>query len=308
MYNRERFIARAIRSCLNQDFEDFEIIVVDDGCTDKSAKIVRSFDDHRIEIVRLQTNQERLRARNAGGSIALGEWFIWFDSDDELLPNALGTMYKRARELSPDIKVMRFMCLLESGKLSPDPPHLDETWDYQGYIRWIESHFNRRSEALPVVHRATFGKVRFPEDKWYTGETQYHLDLAKHTRIRACPDVVRHYLLDADNNTWKPDASRIILAAECSAKRLEALLAEHGEALAEYAPRVFCQYTTSLVTQSWLAGNRIRGLRYAMKSFSDGCQPTTVAAVSLLGLLGPRPLAWAKSLQHRRKTRWVFDQ
>src|SRR5882762_5070652 len=92
MYNRERFISRAIASCLRQDFEDFEMVVVDDGSTDRSVAVVESMGDPRIRLIACATNQERLIARNIGAKASTGAWLIWFDSDDELVPGALTTM------------------------------------------------------------------------------------------------------------------------------------------------------------------------------------------------------------------------
>ncbi len=90
-FNRERVIGKAIKSVLAQTFQDFEIIVVDDGSRDDTAKnaIKLACSDPRVRIFRFETNQGAQVARNAGARAALGRWLSFLDSDDELLPRSL---------------------------------------------------------------------------------------------------------------------------------------------------------------------------------------------------------------------------
>ncbi|MGA1823446.1 MAG: glycosyltransferase family 2 protein [bacterium] len=82
-YNREKYIARAIRSAINQRFrkEDMEIIVVDDGSTDVSARIISDFGND-IEFIRLEKNRGLPIARNIGVRKARGRYVLMLDSDD----------------------------------------------------------------------------------------------------------------------------------------------------------------------------------------------------------------------------------
>ena len=81
IYHVEQFVAKAVRSVLDQTFKDFELICVDDGGTDGSIDIVRSFDDPRIRIV-CQENRGLAGARNTGIWYARGEFVALLDSDD----------------------------------------------------------------------------------------------------------------------------------------------------------------------------------------------------------------------------------
>jgi glycosyltransferase involved in cell wall biosynthesis len=82
-YNRERFVSRAIRSAISQRFpkENFEIIVVDDGSTDNSPKIIRDFGEEIIPIF-LKKNRGLPAARNRGIRKARGRFVVHIDSDD----------------------------------------------------------------------------------------------------------------------------------------------------------------------------------------------------------------------------------
>lgn len=64
MYNRERFIIQSINSVLNQKFQDFEIVIVDDRSQDRSVELAKSFDDKRIVIIENPTNLGIPKTRN----------------------------------------------------------------------------------------------------------------------------------------------------------------------------------------------------------------------------------------------------
>ena len=81
LYNKERYIARTIQSVLAQTFQDFEIIIVNDGSTDGSVKEVERFDDERIRLVE-QANAGVSAARNRGIEEAKYELIAFLDADD----------------------------------------------------------------------------------------------------------------------------------------------------------------------------------------------------------------------------------
>jgi len=87
-YNSARYISRAISSAIAQTYKDIEILVVDDGSTDRTADIVRSFGDPRIKYF-YQENRGQGAARNNGIRISKGEYVTFLDSDDFYLPEKI---------------------------------------------------------------------------------------------------------------------------------------------------------------------------------------------------------------------------
>ena len=81
-YNEERFLGEAIQSVLDSTYTNFELILVDDGSTDESEKVVKSFDDNRIVYIKLETNKGQGNGRNVGLSRARGDYIGFFDGDD----------------------------------------------------------------------------------------------------------------------------------------------------------------------------------------------------------------------------------
>lgn len=88
-YNRVCLVERAVRSVLNQTYQEFELIVVDDGSDDDTPKVVKSFKDKRIRYIRHQENKGGSTARNSGIKVAKGQFIAFLDDDDEWLSEKL---------------------------------------------------------------------------------------------------------------------------------------------------------------------------------------------------------------------------
>ena len=96
LYNKEKIIERSLQSVLSQDYDDFEVVVVNDGSTDGSVEIIKSISDSRITLIE-QENGGPSKARNTGVKNAKGEWILFLDADDELLPGALSFFADKAQ-------------------------------------------------------------------------------------------------------------------------------------------------------------------------------------------------------------------
>ena len=92
-------MVKAINSVIGQQYESWELIVVDDGSTDNTAQVVRAIDDERIRYV-YQTNQERCAARNNGIDHATGKYICFLDSDDYYFPERLALLYQELERRS----------------------------------------------------------------------------------------------------------------------------------------------------------------------------------------------------------------
>jgi glycosyltransferase involved in cell wall biosynthesis len=100
-YNRETLIGQTISNLLAQSLAPFEIIVVDDGSTDKSVEVIQSFGE-KVKLIR-QSNQGPGAARNAGLEIATGEFVQFQDSDDLFSLNKLEAQAKLLEQTGADI-------------------------------------------------------------------------------------------------------------------------------------------------------------------------------------------------------------
>src|SRR5688572_6318319 len=87
-YNRASMIGKTIRSLQQQDYNDYEILVIDDGSTDNTEQVINEIADARTSYFK-KLNEERAAARNYGAGLAKGSYLNFFDSDDLALPNHL---------------------------------------------------------------------------------------------------------------------------------------------------------------------------------------------------------------------------
>lgn len=131
-YNNETFLEASIASALHQTYSNVEVIVIDDGSTDRSQEILRACGDKiRWET---QPNQGAPVARNRGVELANGEYIKFLDADDLLLPDCLERQIAQALQLSPDrkaivygdaLRIDRSGQALPSYALSPRQPDQD---------------------------------------------------------------------------------------------------------------------------------------------------------------------------------------
>ncbi len=88
-YNRGKLVSKSINSVLNQSYNNFELIIVDDGSTDQTEKIINSFNDNRIVYLKHNYNKHASAARNTGIAKSKGEFIAFLDDDDQWLPKKI---------------------------------------------------------------------------------------------------------------------------------------------------------------------------------------------------------------------------
>lgn len=93
VYNGEKFLTATINSVLKQTYKDFEFLIVDDGSTDRSEKIIREFADDRIRLIHHTHNKGIYETNMEGIYAAVGEFIALMDHDDVCLPNRLELQY-----------------------------------------------------------------------------------------------------------------------------------------------------------------------------------------------------------------------
>ena len=102
-YNSASTIKRAIDSCLNQTYNDIELVIIDDCSIDNSVEIIESYKDNRIKLIKHEVNKGAGLARRTGTKNIKGEYTIFLDSDDYLATNTLEVLIEAAIKYDADI-------------------------------------------------------------------------------------------------------------------------------------------------------------------------------------------------------------
>lgn len=164
IYKVEPYLRRCIDSVLTQSFQDWELILVDDGSPDKCPAICDEYAkrDKRIKVIH-KPNGGLVSARLVGFQNACGEFLIFLDSDDWLLPNALSVLYKAiTSEEGIDIVrgvVKRFS---EDGKEWIE--HYDNEADIMGKGQFLECLM--RDSISPYLHTGIYRSSLFSESSF----------------------------------------------------------------------------------------------------------------------------------------------
>ncbi|OQX55888.1 MAG: hypothetical protein B5M53_03595 [Candidatus Cloacimonas sp. 4484_209] len=107
-YNRAHIVGRAIQSVLDQTYQDFEIVVIDDGSNDNTEEVVKGFTDEKIRYIRIRhgKNNSPSAAINAGIKAARGKYVAFLDSDDEWVKKKLEKQMSVFKEVPSSVGVV----------------------------------------------------------------------------------------------------------------------------------------------------------------------------------------------------------
>lgn len=116
IYNAEKHLNKCLDSLVNQTKKELEFILINDGSTDSSEKIIKSYDDKRIKYYK-NKNQGIGKTRNFGINKAVGKYIMFLDSDDFLELNACERMYEKVETDKLDIVICDYYRCFENGKI-----------------------------------------------------------------------------------------------------------------------------------------------------------------------------------------------
>lgn len=255
VYNSEDVVDRAISSILAQTFADFELLLINDGSTDRGGELCRAAAAHDGRIRYIEKENGGLASvRNRGMDEAQGEYICFIDSDDYLDPGALAFMLQKAEKTHVDIVLCGYM--MENGGavsqiaaasclIGPD--------SIGKHIVELKSK-NLIDTAWNKLYRADFlasCAVRFPEGEIFE-DTDFNLRLlAYKPLIAVCSECFYHYILHMGSITrhYNPEKLETI-------KRRARLLKEVTDGVDDYCDYYFIKSVFSALIDLFMSFKR----------------------------------------------------
>lgn len=188
VHNRERYIATAIDSILLQSFQDFEIIVIDDGSNDRTPDIISRYSDSRVRLLRNEYNLGIPKARNLGLDEARGLYIANLDSDDYALPQRLERQ-AAFLDAHPDYaEVGSWGCWMdEYGQPIRGIKYQPTHWDELRFTLLFNSGINNRSS---MMRSAPAKALRYDEAFTTSQDFEMRIRMIQHYKIANLPEVL----------------------------------------------------------------------------------------------------------------------
>lgn len=167
-YNCEKYIDKCINSVINQTYKNIEVIVVDDGSTDKSLDIIKKFiDNDKVKLI-IQDRQNAAIGRNRGIDASKGEYLLFIDSDDILFPSSVEKLVNTAYKADVDFVMGNMKEMDEEDTITKELQFFDSNKiisDYRELIALIPAPTNKFFKASVIKdNNISFGNVRIGQD------------------------------------------------------------------------------------------------------------------------------------------------
>lgn len=237
VYNSEKYIKETIQSCLNQTYTNLEIIIVNDGSTDKSEEIIHGFKDTRIKYFKI-ANSGPCYARNFGIKNATGDLFQFLDADDILENRKLEFQVIRHRTNGDEIVysgVMGFI-INDQKNLEPDFDFYYKKLQVEEYFRVMFNHFGKYyTTGMWLIPRSLIEKTHGWDEKVLINNDGEYFSriILLSNGIVFCPGAVFYYRRDVPMSISKGFNSKKIYESwlysySCYAKYFQFFLGQNS--------------------------------------------------------------------------------
>jgi glycosyltransferase involved in cell wall biosynthesis len=273
-------VGHAIQSVLDQTYQDFEIVVVDDASKDNTEEVVKSFNDKRVRYIKHERNEGVAAARNTGIKATKSKYVAFQDSDDEWLPEKLEKQMVGFRTASSNIGVVYTAFLrIEGDKETyiPSPESTPKEGDI--YDSLVRGNFVATPAA--VVKRECFAKAgMFDEGIPCLEDWELWLRISKYYHFKCIDQPL--------TIAYSGTPGSILANQGALARGYELILKKHYGDIKEKGRKLLASYYIAAGNKLCLSGEFKRGRNYLIKAAL--AYPLNIAylGAALASLLGQR--------------------
>ncbi len=190
-FNMERYIAQAVDSVLAQTWEQWELVIINDGSTDRTAAVVARYTDPRIRLVH-QPNAGVSAARNHGLDLANGAYVAFLDADDELPARSLEARADRLRT-TPACSFVDGVVLAMDGTNRHFRTIHQPTYHGLAFPKLMALSPEVFCGQTWMLRKSVIGAHRFPVHMRHAEDLAFYLQLARNGLYSTTPEPVLHY-------------------------------------------------------------------------------------------------------------------
>lgn len=193
-YNHEKFIAETINSVLNQSYSNIELVIIDDGSKDKTAEIIKSFDDPRL-VYHYQENQDAYNAINNGLAKATGEYLAIINSDDVFMKERIQRCMDMVNEKSALCVITEVELINDDSEIIDNENHFWRHWHnknksfYEKYGDLYTTFLNGNvmvTTSNLFMHKSVYQKIGGFSDYRYLHDYDYIFRILEHFEENTC--------------------------------------------------------------------------------------------------------------------------
>ena len=203
VYNTENYLNRCVESILNQTYEQFELILVDDGSTDNSFEVCEKYAkaDNRVVVIH-KDNGGQSSARNLGIKSAHGNYYAFVDSDDWVAEDFIEKLYSLIKKYDADISVVNYRISYSFPQnILNDEPEKEFVWKKDEAVKYIFEQTNTNVAVWNKLYkREIVTGCQFPEGQFYE-EYLFQLNVLKNVNTVASSTAKKYFYFQRDNST-----------------------------------------------------------------------------------------------------------
>jgi teichuronic acid biosynthesis glycosyltransferase TuaG len=290
-FNSTLTIDRCLKSVQAQDYQDYEVILVNDGSTDDTSERVNGFakEDFRVTQFSLGTNRGVHAARNRGMELAQGEILVFLDSDDELVPNALALCAKQFSGLNESFGVLFANGIDDQGRLTGIRISESGVVPFEELL--CERCFYPHKNCFAAVRRSKISAI-----KWEAPHCDFIFwrRLQSRSNTYQLNEILMKYHGDSPNSlsTLRRRRSYRYRIAGGMARALDGFVREYYTPLSENCPAKLANYLYASAATNLLSGNR----RKAFNASRDLIRLKFTFRALILMILLAFPVSWVRLL------------
>ena len=215
-------LRRAVESILNQTFQDFELLIIDDGSTNDCAAYLDALNDPRVRILRNETNLGITKSLNIGFRAAQGKYIARMDSDDVSLPDRFEKQFA-FMEQHPDVIV----CGSKTGKNGKEPPVFPQAMESMEEYR-VKMLFRNPGPVHPTAffrrEKLVQHKIEYNEQLIYAQDYDMWMRIIQYGNVCVLPEALLYRIMHSDQISNKHREQQIRCDKITQKKLLEQLL------------------------------------------------------------------------------------